>query len=194
MRLLLLLLTSTRHEGFMPDGRAGDWNGLVQGGSDADNVLADAYVKGLRGAINWTDGYAAMKKDAEVLPYNNNDPQDLTGSTKEGRGALNDWLELGYVSQDRNSRCISKTSEYSQNDFALSQVAAGEEPGDYKKYLERSAGWHKIWDPNVTSLNYTGFLAPRLSNGSFNASLYDPLYCQGCEWSDITYEGIPWGK
>lgn len=178
----------------MPDGRSGNWNGLTQGGSDADNVLADAYVKGLRGGINWTEGYLAMKKDAEVTPYNTFDPTDLTASTKEGRGALDDWKELGYVSQDRNTRCISRTVEYALNDFAVSQVAKGEMPGDVETYLNRSANWQNIWDPSVKSLNFTGFLAPKLSNGKFNSSDYDPLLCDGCEWQSITYEGVPWGK
>ncbi|KAL4810093.1 glycosyl hydrolase family 92-domain-containing protein [Aspergillus unguis] len=186
------LIDIWRHQGFLPDGRSGNYNGLVQGGSNADNVLADAYVKGLRGAVNWTDGYAAMKTNAEVVPYNTHDPTDYTASTKEGRGALVDWLELGYVSQDRSTRCISRTVEYSFNDFALSQVAAGEMPGEQEKYLNRSAGWHNIWNPDVASLNFTGFLAPRFSNGTFNSSGYDPLYCYGCEWADYTYEAVPW--
>lgn len=50
------LIDIWKYEGFMPDGRSGNYNGLVQGGSNADNVLADAYVKGLRGGINWTEG------------------------------------------------------------------------------------------------------------------------------------------
>lgn len=182
-----------RHQGYMPDGRSGNWNGLVQGGSDADNVLADAYVKGLRGSINWTDGYAAMLKDAEVTPYNTFDPTDFTASTKEGRGALDDWKELGYVSEDRNTRSISRTVEYSLNDFALSQVANGEMPGDVQKYLNRSAGWQNIWDETVESLNFTGFLAPKFSDGTFNSSEYDPRLCGGCEWSSYTYEAVPWG-
>ncbi|CAI7577048.1 unnamed protein product [Penicillium glandicola] len=190
--MIRALIDIWKHSGYMPDGRSGNWNGLVQGGSDADNVLADAYVKGLRGAINWTEGYAAMKKDAEVAPYNTFDPTDLTASTKEGRGALDDWKELGYVSQDRNTRCISRTIEYSLNDFAVSQVAAGEMPSDQEKYLNRSAGWQNIWNPDVKSLNFTGFMAPRFSNGSFDNSGYDPLYCYGCEWQDYTYEGTPW--
>jgi putative alpha-1,2-mannosidase len=188
------LIAFIRYQGFLPDGRSGDWNGLVQGGSNADNVLADAYVKGLRGAINWTDGYAAMVKDAEIVPYNTYDPNDLSTSTKEGRGALADWLELGYVSQDRNDRCISRTIEYSLNDFALSQVAAGESPGDQQKYLKRSAGWQLSWNHNQTSLNYTGFMAPRFSDGAFNTSGYDPLLCGPCEMSAITYEAVPWGE
>ncbi|KAJ5692453.1 hypothetical protein N7462_001876 [Penicillium macrosclerotiorum] len=167
------LIDIYKHAGYMPDGRSGNWNGLVQGGSDADNVLADAY-------------------DAEITPYNTFDPTDFTASTKEGRGALDDWKELGYVSQDRNTRCISRTIEYSLNDFAVSQVAAGEMPSDQEKYRNRSAGWQNIWDANVKSLNFTGFLAPRLSDGSFNSSAYDPLYCYDCEWSSYTYEAIPW--
>lgn len=170
----------------MPDGRSGNDNGLTQGGSNADNVLADAYVKGLRGAINWADGYAAMVKDAEVAP---------PSPDKEGRGALNDWLEFGYVTEDRNERCLSRTVEYSLNDFALSQVAKGESPDDAQKYLTRSAGWQLTWDHDVKSVNttpvFTGFLTPRLSNGNFNTSSYNPAQCGVCSWPSVTYEGTP---
>ncbi|KAF2464924.1 uncharacterized protein BDR25DRAFT_328967 [Lindgomyces ingoldianus] len=70
------LIDIWRYEGYIPEGRFGNCCGVVQGGSNADNVLADAYVKGLRGATNWTNKYAAM----------------------EGRGSLYDWLEVGYIS------------------------------------------------------------------------------------------------
>ena len=188
--LVTTLIDVYKNEGFMPDGRSSNYNGRVQGGSNADNVLADAYVKGIgSGVINWTEGYAAMLKDAEVTPYNNFDPEDFTQSTKEGRGALPDWLKYGYVTPDYG-RSISKTVEYSLNDFAVSQVAKGEAPQDVSKYLNRSAGWQRIWKQNVTSLGYSGFLAPLYGNGSIQP--YDPLSCGGCEWSSITYEGLPW--
>lgn len=149
------LIDIYRHQGYMPDGRSGNDNGLSQGGSNADNWLADAYVKGLRGAINWTDGYAAMVKDAEV---------STNGSNKEGRGALDDWLAYGYVTEE-SERSISRTVEYSLNDFALSQVARGERPGDVEKYLRRSAGWQYLWDHETRSVNttpvFTGFLTPK---------------------------------
>lgn len=89
------LIDIWRHEGWLPDARSSNFNGAVQGGSNADNVLADAYVKGVRGAVDWQDGYAAVKKDAEVTPPNNSDPRAPEASTKEGRGALPDWLEIG---------------------------------------------------------------------------------------------------
>src|SRR5262249_1974456 len=87
------LIDIWRHEGWMPDGRSSNFNGRTQGGSNADNVLADAYVKGVRGAVNWEDGFAAMQTDAEEVPPNNHDPSAPDSSTKEGRGALPDWKE-----------------------------------------------------------------------------------------------------
>ena len=186
------LIDIWRYDGFMPDGRSGHYNGLVQGGSNADNVLADAYVRGLRDGINWTDGYAAMVKNAEVIPFNTFSPLDQMGSVKEGRGALADWLELGYLSVDRSTRSISRTVEYSLNDFALSVVAKGEAPDDVEKYLNRSASWQRLWNKDVKSQGFTGFMAPRLSSGDFNLTDYNPALCGGCEWDSITYEATPW--
>ncbi len=79
-----------------------------------------------------------MKTDAEVPPYNTWDAEDLTQSTKEGRGALSDWLSYGFITPNFG-RSISKTIEYSLNDFALSQVAKDVAPQDYDTYLNRSA-------------------------------------------------------
>ena len=181
-----------RHEGYMPDGRSGNYNGITQGGSNADNVLADAYVKGLRGGINWTDGYAAMVKDAEVLPANTYSILDQAGSVRHGRGALSDWLSLGYLSRDRCTRSISRTVEYASNDYALSVVAAGEDPGDVDKYLGRSANWQRLWSDEVESHGFNGFLAPRNSDGSWdNPAEYNPAKCGFCTWGDITYEATP---
>jgi len=131
-----------------------------------------------------------MYTDAEVVPYNNFDPEDLTQSTKEGRGALPDWLTYGFVTPNYG-RGISKTVEYSLNDFSLYQVALGEAPDLAARYLNRSAGWQRIWSHNLTSLNYTGFLTPKFANGSILPG-YDPLTCGECEWTAIAYEALPW--
>ncbi|KAF2843067.1 glycoside hydrolase family 92 protein [Patellaria atrata CBS 101060] len=184
------LIDIWRHEGYLPDGRSGNYNGLVQGGSNADNVLADAYVKGLRGAINWTDGYLAVKKDAEVLPYFDFNPVAPLGSLKEGRGALDDWIPLGYVSADRNHLCVSKSVEYALNDFSVSQIAAGEMPGDQDIYMKRSAGWQLIWNHDAVVRNFKGSLAPRFSNGTFDET-YDLTQCGDCNWADYSYEATP---
>lgn len=177
-----------RHVGFLPDARSSFANGATQGGSNADNVLADAYVKGVRGAINWTDGLAAMLADAEVVPVNNDDPRDPTGSTAEGRGALPDWLAYGFITPDFG-RSVSRAVEYSVNDFAVYQVANGEGLANATKYLERGRNWRNHWDPNVTSLGFSGFVVPRTTEGFTIAQ--DPLSCGGCYWGDYCEYLLP---
>ncbi|KAK5136210.1 hypothetical protein LTR08_003817 [Meristemomyces frigidus] len=185
------LIDIWRHEGWLPDARSSDYTGRTQGGSNADNVLADAYVKGVRGLVNWQDGYSAMKTDAEVVPPNNFDPIANDSSTKEGRGALPDWKEYGYITP-RFSRAVSRAVEYSANDFGLYQVASGLNiADDAAKYLNRSRNWRNHWNPAQTSFNTSGFVVPRYANGSFDYP-YDPTQCGGCYWSDPYYEDTPW--
>ncbi|KAK6438222.1 hypothetical protein LTR95_005583 [Oleoguttula sp. CCFEE 5521] len=178
-----------RHEGWLPDGRSSNFNGRTQGGSNADNVLADAWVKGVRGQVNWTDAYAAMKTDAEVVPINNFDKIANDSSTKEGRGALPDWKQYGYITP-RFSRAVSRAVEYSANDFGLHQVATGLNlTDDAEIYLNRSRNWRNHWNPQQGALNFTGFLVPRYANGSFQYP-YDPLSCGGCYWPDPYYQDL----
>jgi len=184
------LIDTWRHDGFLPDARSSNYNGRVQGGSNADNVLADAYVKGVRGAINWDDGFAAMRTDAEVVPPNNFDPQAPDSSTKEGRGALPDWLEYGYITP-AFTRAVSRAVEYSINDYAVHVVAAGlGKTSEAETYLNRSRNWRNQWNPNAASYNHTGFLVPRLSTGEFLPQ--DPADCGGCYWPDAYYEDNSW--
>ncbi|PTB52058.1 glycoside hydrolase family 92 protein [Trichoderma harzianum CBS 226.95] len=171
------------HVGFMPDGRSGNHNGKVQGGSNADNVLADAYVKGYTGGINWKDGYKAVWTDAEVVPPPNNDPEDASCTDNQGRCGLPDWINLGYVSTTFSSS-ISRTVEYSLNDFAVSQIAKGIAPHDYQKYLNRSGNWKTLWNPDINQYNTSGFLGPRYPNGTvITIAPQDTSY---------TTEGLPW--
>lgn len=109
------LIDTYRHTGWLPDGRSSFSNGAVQGGTNADNVLADAYVKGVAGAspnggINWEDAYEALLKNANTVPPNNHDPRDPTGSTAEGKGALPDYSQLGYITP-RFGRSVSRAVE-----------------------------------------------------------------------------------
>ncbi|KAJ9405916.1 CAZyme family GH92 [Paecilomyces variotii] len=183
------LIDIWRNEGYMPDARSSNYNGRTQGGSNADNILADAYVKGVRGAVNWQDGYKAMLKDAEVTPPNNDpDPMAPDSSTKEGRGALPDWLSLGYITP-RFTRAVTRAVEYSCNDFGLYQVASGLGiQADSAKYLNRSRNWRNHWNPSQQSLGFSGFVVPRNTTG-FIAT--DPLTDSGY-WGDPYYEASSW--
>ncbi|KAL7957493.1 family 92 glycosyl hydrolase [Trichoderma compactum] len=177
------LIDIWRHVGFMPDWRSGNHNGKVQGGSNADNVLADAYVKEYTGGINWNDGHKAVWTDAEVVPPPNNDPEDSSCTDNQGRCGLPDWIKLGYVSTTFSSS-ISRTVEYSLNDFATSQIAKGIAPHDYQKYLNRSGNWKHLWNPDINQYNTSGFLGPRYPNGT--------VITIGPQDTSYPTEGLPW--
>ncbi|KAJ7168271.1 glycosyl hydrolase family 92-domain-containing protein [Mycena crocata] len=198
--MLRSLIDIWRHDGFMPDGRSGNENGRTQGGSDSDNVLADAYVRGLNkvSTINWHDAYNAMITNAEQVPKRNMDFNAFDGGTKEGRNALPDWKEYGYITTNY-SRSISKGVEYAQNDFGLYVVAKGlGKTNDAKKYLERSENWKNFWNDNATAdLSaaglgvFRGFFGAKAANGSFDQSV-NVTNCGGCTWGDLTYEALIW--
>ncbi|KAF4638078.1 hypothetical protein G7Y89_g38 [Cudoniella acicularis] len=184
------LIDIWRFDGYLPDARSSNYNGRTQGGSNADNVLADAFVKGVRGEVNWIDGYAAMRKDAEVTPPNTipPDPMAPDSSTKEGRGALPDWLQYGFITPTF-SRAASRAVDYAYNDFSLYQVASGlQNHEDAAKYLNRSRNWRNHWNPAQQSLGFSGFIVPR-NLTSFIAT--DPVNDDGY-WGDPYYEATSW--
>lgn len=65
-----------------------------------------------------------MQTDAEVTPpLETVDPKAPDASSKEGTGALPDWLQYGYITP-HFTRAVSRAVKYSTNDFGLYQVAA----------------------------------------------------------------------
>lgn len=144
--------------------------GYTQGGSNADVVLVDAYLKGLHHGIDWEDGYGAVQKDAEVEPYD---------WSNEGRGGLDSWRRLHYIPvQDFDyvgfgtmTRSISRTLEYAYNDFAIAQMAR--KMGrhiDAEKYESSSTYWQNLFKRDQTSYingsntGFTGFFQPKFLN------------------------------
>jgi predicted alpha-1,2-mannosidase len=167
-----------RHDGYLPDGRSGNSNGRTQGGSNADVMIADAYVKGLTG-IDYDTGFAAMRKNAEVPPA---DPQ------KEGRGGLAEYNEKGYVSL-ANERSGSRTVEYAYDDFAIAELACGlNHPAEAKLYASRAGNWANLWDETLTQEGVKGFLRPKNVDGSWA----EPNLLKRGTWPDFFYEGDLW--
>ncbi|KAK3987562.1 glycosyl hydrolase family 92-domain-containing protein [Cladorrhinum sp. PSN332] len=180
------LIDTYRHTGWLPDCRMSLNKGYTQGGSNADNVLADAYLKGIHQGVNWEDGYAAVLKDAEVEPYD---------WCCEGRGGLDSWKSLGHIPvQDFDykgfgtmTRSISRTLEYAYNDFCISQIASGlNKTTDIEKYLESSSNWQNLYNAdqnsswwNGTDTGFTGFFQPRYLNRTWGYQ--NPLNCSNLD-------------
>ncbi|KAH7085007.1 glycosyl hydrolase family 92-domain-containing protein [Paraphoma chrysanthemicola] len=173
------LLDTYKHRGWLPDCMMSTCKGWTQGGSDADNVLVDAYVKNLTG-IDWNLAYEAIVNDAE------NEPLEWS---VQGRGGLTSWKKLNFIPYldfdpvgfGTNSRSISRTLEYSYNDFNLATLARGLGKDTYTKYLARSANWQNLFKRDQTSAingvntNFTGFFQPKYLNGTWGYQ--DPIAC-----------------
>jgi putative alpha-1,2-mannosidase len=166
-RMVRSLIDIFKHEGKLPDCRMSLCKGLTQGGSNADVVIADAYVKKLGGGINWGLAYQAVKSDAEDEPK----MWDYTG-----RGGLESWKTLNFIPiHDTDSqgtglrtRSISRTVEFAYNDFCIAEIADGlGHMNDRAKYLGRAENWRNLFKAdqnssiNGTDTGFRGFLQPR---------------------------------
>jgi predicted alpha-1,2-mannosidase len=148
--MLRSLVDTFRHTGWMPDARIAGSNGMTQGGSNADVLVADAFVKGLRG-IDYRTAYRALVRNAE---------EDSPRPLYEGR-EVGEFKERGFLSM-RHERSASRTLEYSYNDFCLAQVARGLGlTADHRKYLARSRNWANLWDAGTKAIR------PREADGSW---------------------------
>jgi predicted alpha-1,2-mannosidase len=155
-----------------------------QGGNNVDNVIADAYAKGLKG-INWKEAYQVLKHNAEkerqgVVSFNYADPINRINN---GR-----YRELNWIPECINSS--SNTLEYAYNDFCVAQMAKGlGYSADYKKYLKRSNSWTNLWNEDLESDGYKGFIDGRKADGTFLGQ--DPKLW-GKSWKNVFYEGSSW--
>jgi len=121
------------------------------------------------------------------------------GWNKEGLGALDDWIHVGWLTRN-HTRCISRTVEYAQNDFSLYQVAKRtNRMTDAQKYLTRAKQWENLWKvSNLTVGNFNGFFTPSNADGTWNLAgisgtkSFDVTDCSEREWNAYTYEATAW--
>ncbi|KAI0380536.1 glycoside hydrolase family 92 protein [Hypomontagnella monticulosa] len=180
------LIDTYRYEGWLPDCRMTFSKGYTQGGSNADVVLADGYLKGITDGIDWDVGYEAVVKDAEVEPFD---------WSSNGRGGLDSWKALGYIPvQDFDykgfgtmTRSVSRTLEYSYNDFTIAQMAQlMNKDADTEKYLQSSDNWKNLYKSDQISkfasgadTGFTGFFQPKFLNETWDYQ--DPLWCSNID-------------
>jgi hypothetical protein len=95
-------------------------------------VIADAYLKGIRG-YDTEKAFTAMKACAEM-----------------DRLGLKYYKKIGFLPFDRQGESVSKTLEYCYDDWCIAQVA--KEMGkktDYDEFHQRAYYWENVFDPSV---------------------------------------------
>jgi predicted alpha-1,2-mannosidase len=179
------LVNIYKRDGYMPDARSGNSNGRTQGGSNAEIVIADAFVKGLKG-IDYELALEAMLKDATVPPGGNEEA--------EGRGGLIPYLELGYIPHGID-RAGNRTVEYSYCDYAIALVAKGLGKEDlYQRYLKQSENWKNLWRSDYEHEGAKGFIMPRDKEGNWLDSIpfgHSTRMQPKFKYTPVTFEG-PW--
>ena len=168
-----------KHEGWLPDCRMSTNKGFTQGGSNAEMMLSDSYVKGILSSNTafWEDALTAMLQDAQVEP---------PSWGLVGRGGIAARAKLGYVPRGEwgsptsfgstPERTASRTIEYAYNDFSIALVSAGLRRRDlYHTYARLSNDTFNLWNASITSDGFSGFLQARREDGSW--SYQDPKRC-----------------
>jgi len=155
------MITIWKHEKFMPDGRAGDHNVAVQGSTNADVVIADAFFKGVSG-VDYEEAFQAMLQDA----------YGETDNWGEGRTGITDFINLGYVPSDKYIRAGSRTTDYSYSDWLIAKLADSlGHKDEAAKLFARAENWRNIWDTTATLDGIKGFMVPRTAAGEFADSI-----------------------
>lgn len=140
-------------------------------GYHAVPVIADAYVKGIRGF----DADKVLKAMVETANYG---PYD----------GIAQYRELGYVPIDEEGEAASKTLEYAFDDWTIARMAQAMGKGDIAATFDkRAANWRNAFDKD------TGFMRARKRDGSFrtpfdpSASGYGTDYTEGNAWQYSWY-------
>ena len=167
--------------------RGGVWDSFVagtdrksdQGGNNVDCLLAEGFAKGIRG-IDWERAWAIVKHDADSLRLGHDQDGD--------DGAHLRYKELGWIPACLMSS--SQTLEFAYNDWCAAQMARGlGHDEDADRYLARSGGWIHLWNPELESHGYKGFIDARRADSSF--VFLDPAKWNG-SWVSPFYEGKTW--
>jgi predicted alpha-1,2-mannosidase len=138
-------------------------------GYHASSVIAEAHVKGFKG-IDFSGAYPAFKKRAMVDDY---------------RG-LGHYRKLGFIPCDKEEESVSKTMEYSYDDWAVAHLAqAVGEVDDSKLLLERCKNYKNLFDAS------TGFMRSRLESGQWADPFNSTEMGYSKKWRDYT-ESDPW--
>jgi predicted alpha-1,2-mannosidase len=165
------LANAFKEGGWLPEWSSPGYADIMIGNNSA-SVVADAYIKGVRGQDIETL-WQALKHGA-----NNEGPMSAVG-----RKGVKYYNELGYVPYDVGiNENAARTLEYAYDDFTIYQLgkALGKPASEIDIYARRSMNYKQLFDPE------SGLMRGKNLDGSFQ-SPFNPF-----KWGDAFTEGNSW--
>lgn len=152
-----------------------DWR---QGGDDVENVIADAFVKDVKG-FDRKEAYKWLKWSA------------THNRSKE-------YQELGWQPEVDTAMSCSNALEYAYNDYCVYQVAKIMKDKKFaRQMLKRSHSWQKLFNTELKDeeADIYGFIAPRRINGEWSLERNGKPFSARHgypSWVEFFYEGSSW--
>ncbi len=166
------LVNAYRESGFLPEWASPGHRDCMVGNNSA-SVVADAYLKGLRGYDAETL-WQAVKHGANAV-------HPTVGST--GRQGFEYYNKLGYVPYDvKIDENVARTLEYAYDDWCIYRFgkALGKSEKELAPYRRRAMNYRNVFDKE------TNLMRGRNADGTFQ-SPFNPL-----KWGDAFTEGNSW--
>ncbi len=166
------LVNTYLESGFLPEWASpGHRNCMV--GNNSASVVADAYLKGLRGYD--------VDKLWEAVVHGTTAVHPQVQST--GRLGHEYYNKLGYIPYDVNIKeSVARTLEYAYDDWCIYRLgkALGKPKSEIKVYAERAMNYRNVFDAE------SKLMRGRLADGTFQTP-FSPL-----KWGDAFTEGNSW--
>ena len=166
------LVNAYKESGFLPEWASPGHRDCMVGNNSA-SVVADAYLKGLRGYDVETLWEAVKHGANAVHPH--------VSST--GRLGWQHYNKLGYVPYDvKINESAARTLEYAYDDWCIYMLGRklGRPASEIDIYAKRAMNYRNLFDPE------TKLMRGRNADGSFQ-SPFNPL-----KWGDAFTEGNSW--
>jgi len=165
------LVNAYKESGFLPEWASPGHRDCMVGNNSA-SVVADAYIKGLRG-YDIETLWEALKHDANSqLPR-----------TASGRVAYEEYNKLGYVPNNIGiGQNVARTLEYAYNDWTIYTLGKklDKPASEIDIFKQRANNYKNVYDPKYK------LMVGRSDKGEFNPSF------KGTDWSRDFCEGNSW--
>lgn len=166
------LVNAYNESGFLPEWASPGHRDCMVGNNSA-SIVADAYIKGLRG-YNIESLWEAVKHGANAV-------HPSVGST--GRKGYDYYNKLGYIPYDVNiNESAARTLEYAYNDWCIYKLgqALGKPQKEISVYAQRALNYKNLFDAEHK------LMRGKNQDGTFQKP-FNPL-----KWGDAFTEGNSW--